>query len=94
MAGQVREGSRVVVIARRSGDLVIPPDAYRPAPGWYRYHDVLRWHDGHQWTDRTRPLPNARTQRRRTSMSLAAVVASVLALTAAAAVLGIWRAIS
>ena len=72
---------------------MIPPDDYRPAPGWYRHHDVLRWHDGHRWTDRTKPLPDARHRRHSATTSLA-VVAGVLTLTAAAVVLGIWQVIS
>jgi hypothetical protein len=43
---------------------VTPPDAYRPAPGWYRHGGVERWHTGHRWTDLTRPLPELRKSRK------------------------------
>lgn len=78
---------------------MIPPEAYQPAPGWYRHYDVLRWYDGRRWTDQTRPLPrpralpNARPWWRRTPLHFAAVVAGVLALAAATVVLGLWRVI-
>ncbi len=30
-----------------------------PDPGWYRQGDLLRWWDGAEWSDATRPLPAA-----------------------------------
>lgn len=70
---------------------MIPPDAYRPAPGWYRHGDVLRWHTGFRWTEATKPLPrrpggplpHKRFTVRRLA-ALALVIVLVLAITAAA----------
>jgi hypothetical protein len=72
---------------------VIPPEGYRPAAGWYRHHDVLRWYDGHEWTDRTKPLPKAGPSRREGSVSLAAAIVGLLALALTVIVLGVVRVI-
>jgi hypothetical protein len=58
---------------------VIPPQAYRPEPGWYRHGDCLRWHTGSGWTDKTMPLPN--TKRMDAGMSRRAVVLASVAVT-------------
>jgi hypothetical protein len=72
---------------------VIPPENCRPIPGWYRHHDVLRWHTGNHWTDKTRPLPGRRPSRREGSASTYAVIIGVFALTLAVIVVGMGRVI-
>lgn len=69
---------------------MIPPEDCCPLPGWYRHHDVLRWYNGHQWTDRTRPLPD-RPPRRRGSTTLYAVT---ITITVTVIGLGLWWAIA
>jgi hypothetical protein len=59
---------------------VIPPDAYRPAPGWYRHGGVLRWHTGYRWTEGTRPLPGDPLPRKRFTVQRLAVLAAVIVL--------------
>lgn len=66
---------------------MITPEDYRPAAGWYRHHDVLRWYNGHEWTDRTKPLPKAGPSRHMGSVSLAAAIVGFLALALALAVI-------
>jgi hypothetical protein len=72
---------------------VIPQEDYRPRPGWYRHHAVLRWHTGDHWTDATRPLPDAGPARRLGSSSTYAVVVGIFALALAVIVIGMGRVI-
>jgi hypothetical protein len=74
---------------------MIPPESYRPAPGWYRHGDCLPWYTGYCWTNETKPLPQANPLRDRGFTSkrtlVIGIIAVVLALVAVSAAIILAR---